>query len=371
MDPRNSPAPERPARVVVTGASGNVGTALLRRCQDHENWDVTGVARRLPDRERDPYSLAQWVSCDIGDPGAPGFLAEIFAGADAVVHLAWAIHPPHSDPPMRRTNIDGSAAVLVAAAAAGVPHIVCASSVAAYSPAERWQRVREDWPCEGVQGSAYSRGKAELERSMDAFTGAHPEITLTRIRPCAIVQRDAAGEFGRWLTSALLPERVLGSRWIPLPLWDDLRLQMVHAEDVADAVRLIVGRREPGAFNLAAEPALGAADIARAAGSPRLPVPRGLTGAAAGLTWQVGLQPVHPGWLTLADRAAHVDTTRAREVLGWEPRWDAAGALKELLDGMAATAGAASPPLAPNSKDGVLARLRSVPWGRPGRQSQT
>ncbi|WP_116041553.1 NAD-dependent epimerase/dehydratase family protein [Amycolatopsis palatopharyngis] len=357
--------------MVVTGATGNIGTALLRRCQDQENWDITGVARRLPDRASAPYASATWFSCDIGEPRAPATLAEIFTGADAVVHLAWAIHPPRSDPPMRRTNTDGSAAVLGAAAAAGVPHIVCASSVAAYSPAQQWQRVHEDWPCDGVPGSAYSRGKAELERNLDAFSAARPEVTLTRIRPCAVAQRDAAGEFGRWLTSALFPERMLGSRWLPLPLWDDLRLQLVHAEDVADAIRLALDQGKPGAFNLAAEPALGAADIARAAGSPRLPVPRGLAGAAAGMSWRFGLQPVHPGWLTLADRAAHVDTTRARERLGWAPRWDAMSALKDLLEGMRANAGAASPPLEPSGRTGVLTRLRSVPWGRPGSQSQT
>ncbi|SFB00592.1 Nucleoside-diphosphate-sugar epimerase [Amycolatopsis marina] len=357
-------------QVVITGASGNIGTALLRRCQDLENWDITGVARRLPDRDRTPYSCATWFTCDIGEPSAPASLAEIFTGADAVVHLAWAIHPPRSDPPMRRTNNDGTAAVLAAAAAAGVRHIVCASSVAAYSPAQRWQRVHEDWPCDGVPGSAYSRGKAELERRLDAFTATRPDITLTRIRPCAVVQRDAAGEFARWLTSALLPERLIGARWLPLPLWDELRLQLVHAEDVADAIRLILNRGESGAFNLAAEPALGAVDVTRAADSPRLPVPAGLVKAAAGLTWQVGVQPLHPGWLTLADQVAHVDTTRAREQLGWAPRWDGVSALKDLLEGMRDLAGAPSPPLEPNGKNGLLARLRSVPWGRPGSQPQ-
>ncbi|WP_280430556.1 NAD-dependent epimerase/dehydratase family protein, partial [Nocardia brasiliensis] len=114
------------------------------------------------------------VRCDIGDQAAMPILTRAFAGADAVVHLAWAVQPRVTDPPLRRTNHLGSANVLRAAAACGVTHLTCASSVAAYTPAPRWQRVDEQSPLDGMPHSAHSRGKAALEAQIDAFALAGP-----------------------------------------------------------------------------------------------------------------------------------------------------------------------------------------------------
>src|SRR5690606_6641527 len=113
--------------------SGSVGTALLRD-PGTENWDITGIARRRPPA-REPYTRVEWVECDIGTPAAVPLLTNAFSGAAAVVHLAWAIHPRNTDPPMARTNAVGTDNIVRAAHAAGVPQVVCASSVAAYTPA--------------------------------------------------------------------------------------------------------------------------------------------------------------------------------------------------------------------------------------------
>jgi nucleoside-diphosphate-sugar epimerase len=346
-------------RLVVTGGSGNVGTAFLRRLAG-EGWDLTGVARRCPDPALAPYSSARWVECDIGAPGSARVLSEVCTGADAVVHLAWAIHPRTAEPPMHRTNAAGTAAVLEAVARAGVGHLVCASSVAAYTPAGR-RRVTEDWPRGGVPGSAYSRGKAALETQLDAFGRQHSDVRVARIRPCGIVHRDAAAEFSDWLLSPWLPRRLLGS--LPVPLWPRLRLQVVHADDVATALHLIITHRASGAFNLAGEPVLDSRAFAAAAGRFRVPVPlRSLTGPAW-VSWRLGLQPLHPAWLRLADRASHVDTGRARRELGWAPAHDAAGAVTELVTAIHDGHHGGSGPLAP-----PRSRVR---FGRPSHQDQT
>jgi nucleoside-diphosphate-sugar epimerase len=346
---------------VVTGASGNVGTALLRQLP--ADWTVTAVARRVPSGA--PYDRASWLPCDLGAANAPWALADAMARADAVVHLAWSISPARTDPPMRRTNTDGTRHVLRAAVDAGVAHVVCASSVAAYRPPPRWDLVTEGWPCDGVAGSAYALGKAELERTLDRCTADHAGIVLTRIRPCAIVQRDAAGEFARWLLSPMLPERLLGR--LPLPFWRGLRAQLVHADDVARAIRAVLEQRAGGAFNLASEQVLGARELAAHIGGPLVPVQRRLLTAGAWLTWRLGLQPTHPGWLRLADRAALVDTGRARAELSWRPEYDSAAALTDLLVGMHTRAGTTSAPLAPRDPGDSRDQLS---LGRPSHQAQ-
>ncbi|XVV06297.1 NAD-dependent epimerase/dehydratase family protein [Actinosynnema sp. CA-248983] len=337
-------------RVVVTGASGNVGTAL-RRALAALGADVVCVARRVPDSAPET-----WVSCDVGAPAADVVLRAVFAGADAVVHLAWAVQPGSDEPPMRRTNLDGTAHVL--AAAAGVPHVVVASSVAAYTPAGHI--VDETWPCDGVPGSAYSLQKARLEHMLDGYDRA----PVARIRPCAIVQPEAGGQLDRWALSPLVPPGLLGKRWLPVPLWSGLRAQVVHADDVARAIVVLLRHRAEGPFNVAAEPVLRADDLARVFGGFRLPVPLRALTALALPTWRLGLQPMHPGWLRLADQASIVDTTRLR-ALGWEPRHDARAALAEFVAAVAEGRGSWGP-LAPH--DGP--RLGRLGWGRPVHQSQ-
>ncbi|MBB4908592.1 NAD-dependent epimerase/dehydratase family protein [Actinophytocola algeriensis] len=350
-------------KVVITGASGNVGTALLRALAP-AGWELVGVARRRPDTAREPYSSARWAGVDIGAGTAEDELCAVFTGADAVVHLAWAIHPRTDEPPLPRTNAVGSANVLAAAAAAGVPHLVCASSVAAYTPAGRWRRVGEDFPCAGVPGSAYSMGKAALEAQLDAFGRRHPETRMARIRPCAVVQRAAAAQLAGWLLSPWLPRALLGVRALPVPLWTGLRLQVVHADDVALAIRLILAERAAGAFNLAAESVLPAREVARVVGGVRVPVPLRLLTGPAWVAWRLGLQPLHPAWLRLADQASLVDTTRARAELGWVPRRGAVDALAELVTAMHDDhQHAGAPPLRPPP--------RRLHLGRPSHQDQS
>ncbi|WP_414938262.1 NAD-dependent epimerase/dehydratase family protein [Amycolatopsis sp. cmx-11-51] len=357
-------------RIVITGATGNVGTALLHALEPGDD-EVIGVARRLPDTTAEPYRAASWWAADLGDDVGRAKLADLVQGADAVVHLAWAISPGRDDPPMWRTNDHGTRNVLAAVAAAGVPHLVVLSSVAAYGVAPRWDKVTEDWPCEGIATSAYSRGKAALEGLLDRFEGNNPDIGVARLRPCAILQRGAAGEFERWLLGPAVPAGIVGRRWLPIPLWTDLRAQAVHSADVAEAIRLVLASRFTGAVNLAAPEVLDADALAGLLGGIRVPAPRSLVRVAALAAWRAGALPLHPGWLDLADKAPLMDTTLAETVLGWNPRHDAASVIAELVAGLRAGEGAASPPLAPPRGDGLLPRLRSLARVRPSHQSQS
>ncbi|HEY3753554.1 MAG TPA: NAD-dependent epimerase/dehydratase family protein [Pseudonocardiaceae bacterium] len=356
---------------MVIGASGNVGTALLRRLHTDGGWEVTGVARRSPDQSEPPYDAATWLSCDIGAPDAPRILATALVGVDAIVDLAWSINPATDEPPMDHTNLAGSQHVLQAVADAGVPHLICASSCAAYGAAPRWSSVTEDWARDGITGSAYSLGKARLERLLDTYDAEHPDITVARIRPCAIVQRAAAGEFARWLLGPFVPASLLGRPWLMLPFWPGLRAQLVHSEDVAEAIRLILLHRASGPFNLAAGDVLDTSALASGVGGRAVPVPKLAVLSLAWGAWRAGLLPIHPGWLRLADRAALVDTGRARSELGWLPTRSAASALAELVAGLREDAGTRSPPLVPSDLHGLGDRVRSVRWGVPSHQTQS
>lgn len=323
------------------------------------------MARRLPDPVG-AYAGASWHSVDIGQEDATERLTEVFAGADAVVHLAWQIQPSHDQRLLYRTNVLGSRAVARAVLRSGARALVHASSVGVYSPGPKDAFVRENWARAGVLESSYSRHKALVERMLDAVESEHPTLRVVRLRPGLIFQRAVGTEIGRYFVGPLLPARLLRPQWIPVvPSHPGLRMQAVHADDVADAYARAILSDVHGAFNIAAGPVLDPRVAARAFHGVRLPVPGIALAGAAAASWWLRLQPIDAGWVRLALKAPLMSCDRAATELGWRPTRDAVDALKELVAGMADRAHGDGPPL---SADPALpGRLGGLLRGRlPG-----
>ncbi|MFG6404051.1 NAD-dependent epimerase/dehydratase family protein [Microbacterium sp. P04] len=342
-------------RVVVVGASGNVGSAVLRRLHTASEsraagdaLQIVGVSRRAPDPTVAPYAGVAWVEIDIARSGTETALADVFAGADAVIHLAWALQPNHDEAAMRATNVGGTARVLAAVAAASVPHIVVASSVGAYSFGPKRRRVDESWPTGGIATAHYSRYKAANERALDRFEAELPGVVVTRVRPGLVFQADAGAEQAALFLGRLIPVGILRV-WRPrvLPFPSQGIFQAVHADDLADAFWRIVERRAAGAFNIAAEPVLDPALIARTIGAKRwVPVRARTARLLVELTWRLRLQATDAGWVDIGTQVPVMSTARARDELGWVPEISATAALAEVVDAIAhRTRGAGSPPL--------------------------
>lgn len=317
-------------RVVVTGASGNVGTSLLKLLvEDPVVSSIGGIARRVD--EEMPFPEVTWASADV----AASDLRPLFEGADVVVHLAWAIQPSHDESRLWRTNVLGSRRVFEAAAAVGVGSLVYASSVGAYSPGPREPRVDETWPTEGIPTSFYSRHKATVEWDLDRFEEGHPEMRVARLRPALIFKREAASGIRRLFLGKLFPTGALRPGTLPfLPLPSKLSLQAVHTEDVAAAYLALMKSDATGAFNLSAEPALDSGTISQLLDTRLLPVPFPVLRMGAAATWRVRAQPTPEGWLDMGAEVPHLDSTRARSELHWKPTVDATRAFSELVDGL-------------------------------------
>jgi UDP-glucose 4-epimerase len=325
-------------RIVVTGATGNVGTSVVQALSDDPAVEeIVGLARRLP-RWRPPKT--RWVQADI----VTSELEPHFAGADAVIHLAWLIQPSREPATLRAVNVEGSRRVFEAAARAGAGAIVHASSIGVYSPGPKDRRVDESWPRDGIRSSFYSRHKAEAERLLDGF---EEELRVVRLRPALIFKREAASEIRRLFVGPLLPSRLVRPKLIPvLPLPQRMVLQAVHSYDAGEAYRLAATSRDArGAYNIAADPVLDPNELGRILDARPVGLPKAVLRGAAALSWRAYLQPTPPGWVDMGLNVPLLDSTRARRQLGWEPKRDAAQALLELLDGMRTGAGFDTPPL--------------------------
>jgi nucleoside-diphosphate-sugar epimerase len=331
-------------RIVVFGATGNIGTSVVAALSaDPDVGSVVGAARRQTGLS---FAKTEFVQADVEHDD----LVALVRGADAVVQLAWLFQPAHRPERTWRANVLGSLRVFDAVAAAGVPKLVCASSVGAYSPHEGDSPVTEGWPTHGWPDAAYTREKAYVERCLDTFERAHPAVDVVRVRPGFVFQRAAASEQRRLFAGPFLPGSLVRPGLVPvLPDIPGLRMQVVHAVDLADAIRRSVLRPVSGAFNVAAEPVVDMRFLAGLLDARLFPVPRRLVRTALAVAWRLHLVPATPGLFEAVLHLPVMDTARARSELGWTPRHDAGFALKEFLTGLRAGAGGGTAPLAPDT----------------------
>ncbi len=348
-------------RIVIVGATGNVGTSLLEVLAEEPSVEeIVAVARRLP---RSNFPRTRFVQADI----VASDLEPIFTGADAVVNLAWLIQPGRDESLTYAVNVLGSERLLAAAVAAKVPLVVYASSVGAYSPGPKDEFVDESWPTEGIASSFYARHKAAVERQLDRVERDQPQMRIVRMRPGLIFKAQAATEIRRLFAGPLVPGALMRPGVIPVvPDVPRLRFQAVHSLDVGDAYRRALLSDGRGAYNLAADPPLGPAELARLLRARTVRLPASALRAGAAITFKLRLQPTEPGWVDMALAVPLMKTERARTELGWQPRFSAIEAIEELLAGMRAGRDADTPPLSRHASGPLRIReLMGRVGGRP------
>ncbi|HEU5110947.1 MAG TPA: NAD-dependent epimerase/dehydratase family protein [Micromonosporaceae bacterium] len=329
----------------MTGATGNVGTSVIEALSaDPEVGSIVGVARRKPEWTADKTT---WHTADVLTDN----LVEIFAGADVVIHLAWQFQPTHQPVTTWEANVLGSVRVFDAVAAARVPTLVYASSVGAYSPGPKDVPVAESWPTHGWPDAAYTREKAYIERVLDSFELAQPDVRVVRMRPGFLFKRESASQQRRLFAGRLLPVRRLRPPIVPdLP---GLRFQALHTADAAQAYVLAARSDIRGPVNLAADPVVDPVLLAECLGARVVAAPAWPVRMALSAAWRLHLVPAAPGLFDAVLRLPIMDCTRARTELGWTPRQTSRAAIAEFLGGLRDGAGMDTAPLHPESETAV------------------
>ncbi len=304
-------------RSLVTGSSGLLGGCLVERLRSR------GTSLRLLDMVPPPEGVppgAEFVQVDLRDPAA---VAAACRDVDVVYHLAAGqrMKPQFaamSEAEIFDMNLAAVGHVLDAARATGVRKVVHLSSSGVYG-IPRTDPVGEDHPQEPL--GAYGRSKIAAETLCAEALAAGLDITM--LRPMSLFGPGMTGVF------ALLFDWVRLGKNVYLLGSGRNRVQMVSAWDVADACILSAERRESrgAVLNLGAAivPTVReqvAALIAHAGSRSRIvPIPAALLRSAGRALNVVKLSPIVPEHYLLADSTFVLDLTRARTVLGWEPRF--------------------------------------------------
>ena len=322
--------------VAVTGPTGTFGFGLVPLLQaDHRVARILGIARSPFDPAAYGWTKMEYRCGDVRDPAA---LRDAFAHADVVVHLAFLVTGAAAAGTIRAVNVEGTLNAFRAAAQAHARRFVYASSVAAYGfHRDNPTGMTEEWPVRPAARLFYAQEKAELEHLLQAEVARAAGPALYLLRPSIVVGPHMVGgknPLPRPLAAAanLLPRRA-GRLLVPVPVFvPALPLQLVHEQDVGQALRqCVVAAGAPGAYNIAADGIVSTIDVAREFGLLPLPLPGGASQAAARAIAALPFLPAAAGWVEAASHPAIMDTARAKQELGWAPRFTALEALRAAL----------------------------------------
>ena len=324
--------------VAVTGPTGDLGVATVSALERSRRVrKIVGMARRPFDPASEGWKKTEYRQGDIRDKAS---VRDAVAGADVVIHLAFAIIGAGSK--SWDVNVEGSRNVFEAAIDSGAERICYASSVAAYG----FHQDNPDWLTEDVaaRGSAefyYSREKAEVEAILNRLIVAAARTQAYIFRPCVVAGPRAQmllEQVPYYYLGERLPDavvRLLSSLPILKPVIPDAggRFQLVHEDDVASAfVAGALGRGEPGPYNLAARGTLTLGDVADALGWYSIPVPDAAVDATAEIVSRVPSLPEAFAWVQAIRKPVLMKTERAQKQLRWRPKHTARATLKQLIE---------------------------------------
>jgi nucleoside-diphosphate-sugar epimerase len=325
--------------VAVTGPTGTFGFGLMPLLQDEPRVArIVGIARRPFDPTEHGWEKMRYRQGDVRDQSA---LEQAFEGADVVVHLAFMITGTAPEKTIRAINIDGTLNAFRAARDAGAKRFVYASSVAAYGfHPDNPVGMDEEWPTRPAAKLFYAKEKAELEHLLENEAAKSSEPELYLLRPPIVLGPHAVG------AKDMLPKPVASAgraalevaRRLPIPvpmLAPGVKLQFIHEDDVGQALlRCVLGEGPPGAYNIAGDGVLTGADVARELGLSPVPIPARVVHAAARAVSSLPKPPLMPPateWVEAISHPSIMDTTKAKEQLGWRPDYTGLEALRATI----------------------------------------
>jgi UDP-glucose 4-epimerase len=329
--------------ILVTGVAGYWGSRLAARLVDEAGYHIIGLDAEPP---AEGLNGLDFIRADVRNP----LLADLLKseGVDTICHLAFVGTTRPSEAAFD-LNVMGTTKVLGACAEAGVRKVVLKSSTAVYGARPSNSAfLTEEHSLRGSKRYGYNRDRIEIENFCRGFRHRVPEVMVTILRFASIVGPTADTPMTCFLKEPYAPS-LLGF---------DPMMQIIHEDDVVEALAHAVLRDVPGVFNVAAQDAWPLSKIRGLAGKSLRPLFHlfaywgvSLVGGRAS---QLGRYvPLDLDYLRFPWVA---DLTHMGEDLGFEPHYTADETLREFAERHGADRHLLGPVSAAQDEE----RLRSV-----------
>ena len=294
-------------RVLITGAAGLVGRALVERLQQDGRWYVIGSDLRHPPDWPDPLPFE---TADLMYADWTAVLRK--HGISHVVHLAAVVATQAGRDAERihAIEVGGTQRLYRACAEAGVQQFIVASSGAAYGyAADLPVPVSEDFPLRPHPDFPYAAHKAEIEHWL-AAQAQGPRTLVLRLCTVLAPGRSTA------VTTLFEKRRVLALAGHDSPFC------FVHVNDVAGAIAHGLAHARDGVVNVAGDGWMSLDEIAAALGKPLLRLPPQLLRAALRMAHALGLSGYSAGQVDFLAYRPVLANTRLKTAFGYQPRYD-------------------------------------------------
>ena len=310
-------------RIVVTGISSHWAGELARRLERDPSVElIAGIDTDPPAAE---LEKTEFIEADIRSPVISRLLPAL--EPDTVVHCGflWYPAPGKPDRALHEINVIGALQLLAACEKTpSVRSVVVRGSAAIYgsegaAPFFFTEEMARRYPLK----TRFQRDVGELERYFDNFARRRPEVSCCMLRYQPEIGPDIDTPLVGYLSLPVVPTQ----------LGFDPRLQFVHSSDATGALEAAVRSPARGAVNVAPSGAVSLSRILRMAGKPTLPIPHPLFGPAlTQLGRQLRMGGIYNDGVRLLRFGRGVDNRRLREDVGFEPAFDAVGAVRDFVE---------------------------------------
>jgi UDP-glucose 4-epimerase len=305
--------------VAITGAGGYIGQRLIAHLDSQE-----GCTRILGTDITEPVVTSEkleFLNRDIRDHNLIDFWKD--QDVETLVHLAFIVDPIQDEKQMYDVNVNGTRNILRICEELKIGHVIVASSGTAYGAwPDNPEPLKEDDPIRVFPPTfAYAHHKGLNEQHCAEFIRNHPDVVFNIVRPCVVYGPNTQNYLSRYF--AKLP-------FVPLVNGRDPNLQFVHEDDVAELFCLLIEKKVAGAFNVAGDGVVRSSEVGAMLGKRAVKVPHWLYHAVVWTNWRLKLKVVEapPGIVDYTSYPWVVDTTRAKERLGWRPKYTSKDTLR-------------------------------------------
>ena len=295
--------------VLVTGVGRYLGARTAEILAEEPDVDRVVAVDLVPS----PFSLgkAEFVRADIRSP----VIAKILSSGeiDTVVHMNVLATPTAvgGRAPQKEINVIGTMQLLGACQRAPtLRSLVVKSSTTVYGASSKDPAMfTEDMAPKSPPRSGYAKDSVEVEGYVRGFGRRRPDVDVTTLRFANFIGPNVRTPFTEYFTLPVIPT-VMGF---------DARLQFIHEDDGLEAIRLATTADKPGTYNIAGDGVMALSQAVRRAGGIAARLPGFTAGPVGGLFRRARLADFSPEQVRFLTFGRGVDTTRARDVLGFVP----------------------------------------------------